>query len=64
MEFNIKSIQQIDETANNFATLFTDHRIFAFYGEMGAGKTSFIKALCKQLEVKGQCMQSDICPGL
>jgi len=31
---------------------FSDKRIFAFVGEMGVGKTTFIKELCKELGVK------------
>ena len=54
MTLTIHSIEQIDEAAQEFLTLMGDKRIFAFYGGMGVGKTTFIKALCEQLGVKGQ----------
>jgi tRNA threonylcarbamoyladenosine biosynthesis protein TsaE len=30
---------------------FPDHKVFALYGPMGAGKTTFIKVLCRELGV-------------
>lgn len=51
MEFTIVNPQTIQKSAKEFAKLFGKHKVFAFYGEMGAGKTTFIKALCKEAEV-------------
>ncbi|MBP7151799.1 MAG: tRNA (adenosine(37)-N6)-threonylcarbamoyltransferase complex ATPase subunit type 1 TsaE [Bacteroidales bacterium] len=47
--FDLSSIQQ---TAQQFIKLFDRYSVFAFYGNMGAGKTTFIKAICEILGVK------------
>jgi len=46
--FELKSIEQ---TASEFLKSFNHFKVFAFSGELGAGKTTFISALCKELKV-------------
>ncbi len=41
----------IDEVAKEFVAHIGNAKIFAFYGEMGAGKTTFIAAICRALGV-------------
>ena len=48
----ITTLAQLDDVANKILTIYSLHRIFCFYGEMGAGKTTLIKALCKCLGVQ------------
>jgi len=43
---------QLDEVANKILTLHQNDRVFCVSGEMGAGKTTLIKALCKILGIK------------
>ena len=51
MELKINHIDDINEVARQFVDHMGDHKIFAFYGKMGAGKTTFIKAMCEELGV-------------
>ena len=52
MEIKINDINSIDEAARDFIKEIGDRRVFAFYGKMGAGKTTFIKAVCEELGVE------------
>ena len=47
----IENIKNIDFAAAELLKKFESQRIFAFFGEMGAGKTTFIQALCRKLDV-------------
>jgi tRNA threonylcarbamoyladenosine biosynthesis protein TsaE len=49
MEIVIKEKRQLPEAAKKLLTHAGNHKIFAFYGSMGAGKTTFIKTICKVL---------------
>ena len=48
-KMELPNLNMLDQVAGEFLGNFTDEKIFAFYGAMGVGKTTFIKALCKQL---------------
>lgn len=52
MEIKIQSLEQINEAAKEFISAMGDSSVFAFNGKMGAGKTTFIKAICQELGVE------------
>ena len=52
----IESLESIDAAAKEFALALGENRIAAFYGSMGAGKTTFISALCRYFGV-----EDDVC---
>lgn len=51
MEIKINNINEINMAAKQFIDAMGNNSVFAFYGKMGAGKTTFIKAVCEQLGV-------------
>ncbi|MBR3433948.1 MAG: tRNA (adenosine(37)-N6)-threonylcarbamoyltransferase complex ATPase subunit type 1 TsaE [Bacteroidaceae bacterium] len=44
--------EDIRQAAKQFVESMGQNTVFAFYGKMGAGKTTFIKAVCEQLGVQ------------
>ncbi len=50
-KIEIDNIKNIDFAAAELLKEFKGQRVFAFFGEMGAGKTTFIQALCRELDV-------------
>lgn len=52
MEIRIKNIDDIAHAAQQFIDNMPQGKVFAFYGKMGAGKTTFIKAICEEFGVK------------
>ena len=51
MEIKIQDLEHIREAAREFISHIGERRVFAFYGKMGAGKTTFVKAICEELGV-------------
>ena len=50
-EFEITNLELLDWAANQILDFSSNNKVIAFYGEMGVGKTTLIKALCKNLGI-------------
>lgn len=48
----ISDLKEIRRTAADFIRNMDDATVFAFYGKMGVGKTTFIRAICEELGVE------------
>lgn len=51
-EITVTSLEQLPEAARQFIADMGDRTVVALHGEMGAGKTTFINALCRELGVE------------
>jgi tRNA threonylcarbamoyladenosine biosynthesis protein TsaE len=52
MKIIIHNFNDINQAAKDFINKTKGHHIFAFYGEMGVGKTTFINALLNEMEIE------------
>ena len=52
MEWTIDSLNEIDEVAARFLAYVGERAVFALYGPMGVGKTTFVKAVGRCLGVE------------
>ena len=54
----IAGLAQLDQAAQEFLQAIGEHSLIAFYAPMGAGKTTFITAVCKALGVEEDAISS------
>ena len=54
----INGLDRIDEAAARFLSMTKGYTVIALYGAMGAGKTTFTSAVCRQLGVREDAVSS------
>jgi len=54
MKIVLRDISKIPEVVKLLLTLSKGKKLFAFYGPMGSGKTTIIKAICSELGAVSQ----------
>lgn len=52
LHIEIKNLEDIQQAAQEFIRHIGNSKVFAFHGNMGAGKTTFIKAICEEMGVE------------
>lgn len=57
-EIIVKDLSGLQAAAKEFLNLTSSHKLIAFYAPMGAGKTTFTTALCRELGVKEDAVSS------
>lgn len=53
-KITVNNLNELHDAAKRFLEIVGDAKIFAFYGEMGVGKTTFLKELCREMEVEDE----------
>ncbi len=52
IKFELNNLSDIPAVVKKLLADYSEARVFAFYGELGAGKTTLIKEFCRFLKVK------------
>ena len=58
LKIDVKSVADLEQAARRFVEEMGDETVYAFYGEMGVGKTTFIRALAAALGVEDDVANS------
>lgn len=54
--FRCESLKGLNQVVSQLPALLGTHRVVAFYGDMGSGKTTLINAICKTLNMEGNAV--------